>query len=394
MQCSSASQTFATIAGCRAILFDNSSGGALNDWAAKASSLPAGVSYDAVQAGQCLAAILAQTCADQHVEPSECARIFKGSLAIASTCIDSAQCACGYCAFTGTTCVGTCQPLVSHLAACPSNAACPPGDLCVTGKCLSAHAAVGEFCLDQIDCPANCRCVVGADNVGVCKIIKKYGESCATADDCAGACKDGKCATPPLPGAACPDGTCAAGEVCLGNVNGQGKCKLSVVGDPCTAKLGGESSGECGTALRCVGPSGGKATCALPAGLGEACLAQTQCKDTDLLCVGLAQGKGKCQLLPGKGAACEPVDLVAGTLLTCMPPYRCFAAVCGDPPALGQPCGGFGFVKGCASGLTCDDKTGKCITSPGLGEPCLTECANGLTCNGTPPPGICVQACQ
>lgn len=379
---------FATIAGCKSFTFletDRVSNGF-------SKPLPPGVVYNPTIAGQCIAAMSALSCADHNEQPTECHGMFTGTLAIGSACVDSGQCACGYCAFAGATCAGVCQTRVGKGDMCKNSSACPDNYSCNQGKCMSNAPGPGEACFPGSACPPNHHCALVDANAGICKKIQEPGQACTSNEDCSTGCNaDGKCANLPKPGQDCTSQNCVTGELCMGLVNGQGKCKVPALGDPCSG-----APDSCGLALRCLLGSSGPAICQPAAGLGEACIGQGQCKGIELTCILQDLGKGKCQLVPGKGAACSLKDPSSGLEFSCMPPYLCIAGVCADPPGLGESCNhmfSLGLVPSCAGDFICDSISSKCKVRPGKGEACVDKCKSGSKCVGAAGQGVCQEVC-
>lgn len=83
-------------------------------------------------------------------------------------------------------------------------------------------------------------------------------------------------------------------------------------------------------------------------------------------------GTLKCTALKGAGEMCDAFSDDCKEGLTC----SATDSTCGPPPKQGEPC-----VSTCAAGLSCEN--GSCAPLPGEGAPCtdFNECAEGLECD-------------
>jgi hypothetical protein len=104
--------------------------------------------------------------------------------------------------------VGSCQLSAGKLTcvadrklgeACTPDLPCASDLVCTGGKCVDPVVRVGERCTtdDNERCPDGARCAypTPAANTGTCVLIKKAGETCTTAEDCAmgTSCTGGVC---------------------------------------------------------------------------------------------------------------------------------------------------------------------------------------------------------
>lgn len=228
---------------------------------------------------------------------------------------------------------------------------CPAGATCQNCEC-AFPCGEGEF-----PCPAGRVC---KDNF--CVADKCYGVTCgpdATGD--ATVCVEGACVN------ACAQRSCGPGAVCLPRT---GQCAP----DNCTT-----FADRCAANERCVA-----GTCVIDKCAGVTCDSGAYCRDG--ACVGSCAGV-ECK----KGELCE-----AGACRA----TRCEAG-CPRGTYCNEIAGGCSPSKcvdgqQCATGQTCEPKTGECVTDPCLGVTCPSAtqvCQNG-SCydrNQLPPDGTAQQ---
>ena len=224
-------------------------------------------------------------------------------------------------------------------------------------QCTSSSPTVpiGGRCDTSLDCVVPARCVATATGY-VCAISVAEGGTCTNADQCATGldCIAGRCAVPT---------------------------------GPC-----GSTAESCGRNAACLVPQ----TCQRPFTLGETCRpGWFDCADT-LWC-----DAGVCATRPGVGAPCAGREYCArgarcvtpmGTTTTtyearvardgaclgfdCVEGLVCVHGVCGDLPALGEPCSAENL---CVADAACN---GRCVPRVPLGHSCFGyECAAGLECH-------------
>jgi hypothetical protein len=156
--------------------------------------------YDAVAAGNCLAALKAtlQSCKSlaSAFQGSACQGIFKGTLPNGAMCTSSADCVSGYCSISGVSSTGSdievcADPSLRSVNLPPHGKA---GDAC-GGDCLTLKSGSVSY--------MNCR---SGTSTAAAYCFDQDGLHCSSATQ--------TCVVLPAIGAACPDGTCATGAYC------------------------------------------------------------------------------------------------------------------------------------------------------------------------------------
>jgi hypothetical protein len=199
----------------------------------------------------------------------------------------------------------------------------------------------------------------------------------------------GTCVVPP-PDDDLPEGSACVTEICIPAQEHCSQCALGLecvsevcvktpaVGDPCAEILG------CGNALWCDMAAG---QCAPKAALGQACSDFRQVApncEGGLWCddpPAMPMQTGTCHEPAQEGQPCRD-DANCVEPLTCLPVPGSTAfdlGMCGAKLPNGALCNSF---DDCESDL-CD--TDVCAPQPGLGEACVSTCAEGLRCEA----GVC-----
>ncbi len=190
------------------------------------------VGYDPQAAGDCLAAVTAESFltiemavvsnqpgpGGSAASPAACREIFTGSLPVGSDCDDDAECGTGSCGG----CPGVCVWPAGEGAPCNDVHHCSGETICLGGVCVPNVArGIGDACmnltwLNDYQFGALCttgECIGGWDGVGVCTGPAKAGEKCGSQGCETGfGCRGGVCTTA-LPWGA----TCTAGSDDCGN---------------------------------------------------------------------------------------------------------------------------------------------------------------------------------
>ncbi|MGZ3456605.1 MAG: Kelch repeat-containing protein, partial [Polyangiales bacterium] len=199
--------------------------------------------------------------------------------------------------------------------AIPEGKACDGGGECTTGACVDG------ICCDKPACGADETCG-GVAALGTCK--KKNGVACTSADSCgSGLCVDGVCCD-----RACT-GLCEA-------------CDTKATPGRCTTLGPGEAPhgtarGACPGKGACAGLCGGvdPTTCTVFPSAATQCASAT-CVDGHESEPAFCDGAGSCA--PANQSACEP--------------FACGESACKR---------GCGVDADCASGYSCDARTGHCV---------------------------------
>jgi len=265
------------------------------------------------------------------------------------------------CAVGGAVCAGgagACLPVPGGVLLCRAlaleGAPCEPGTCarglaCASGRC-AAPAAEGASCVSISGCRDGLRCVAGA-----CRTSRvAEGGACTETAACAF-------------GLSCEGGRCAAPRSTMCTEAGSGCPSLSVcrttMESRCIPPL--DAGGRCDTGAFC-GPGlycdfdAAPAVCRVFPGVGEPCP------------IGLCRGDAWCT----PSGRCDPLGMRGELCVTdtggdgCAEGLSCASGLCGDPPALGQPCGAFAE---CAAGLACQpDGMGRlvCATPGPIGDGC------------------------
>jgi|GEM_PF-1728654 len=158
--------------------------------------------YDGATAKRCYDAIAGQTC-DQSAKdgrglPSDCGKIFTGTLSDGDTCQSDAECVSSRCEII--------------------NAQCVPGQCCIGNCGSSTLAEADEACQSTRDCADELFC--GMDQL--CHPIGAVGATCFLDNQCDFGLRCGgsgfpmTCAMAPDTGGSCPDLVCAnLGDACI-----------------------------------------------------------------------------------------------------------------------------------------------------------------------------------
>ena len=168
------------------------------------------------------------------------------------------------------------------------------------------------------------------------------GSACESSEECV----SGVCMTQSCDSACCP-GTCGAAST-------------GAAGQPC---LDGDT---CAAGNWCDVTQDDVQTCEPLFGSGSACEFSRQCP------YGQGCAGGICKALPQVGepcpdGACADVGVYCGSAGTCLKD--------------GLPGAACGSAQDCALSAMCDMTSGQCVAIPTAGQPCTTECANGISCN-------------
>jgi hypothetical protein len=287
-----------------------------------ADAVQAGIlTYDAVQAGQCLSFLRAPNCSVLHDESDlfrTTCRPFTGTVQSAGVCFTEMECAtpgsrCDQGPCDGAACcAGSCTPPAAINGDCTAEGLCPPDAHCVQGAtartCLTGEAGsvcnsdgdcdrdhhctgnqcrpdldTDELCVRDAQCQAPDRCVGNSLGIGQgsCRAVDTVNAACE--DECLGCLycdrpdpnQLGTCAArKPI------DASCGDNQECAGTVETQcdptsTTCRPRGVpdGQPCS------SSNICLFGSFCTneisgGPSG---TCATPQPNGSVCGGDDQC---------------------------------------------------------------------------------------------------------------------
>ncbi len=331
------------------------------------------VSFAAGAASACLGEIKALDCgslAASRGVPSDCARVFQGTVPVGGDCFPIAlpgaqECVAGSHCVADSHCPGVCQPDGTLGESCdPSIGHCAAGLTC-------NYTDIGQAI-----------CVAAPPEVSV-------GSPCAGSDDCesAGAllvCEgpagpiDGVSSAPPAGSGTCQKpaahGPCNTKDECSTNncvaaVPGTttGVCMPGkVVGDTCIPGAGQCGRGTyCGAAGKCVELPVVGQSCAGNAGEGTACI-NGYCSPLTNTCAAFLTTGTACHGQANLGQLCNPADTCSQSWGICLP-------AC----APGGKCGGPGQIccanEICASGFTCS--LGACAPA-----------AAGVDAGRTPPP--------
>jgi hypothetical protein len=275
-----------------------------------------------------------------------------------------------------TSCSGHCVDLKTDAAHCGTcGQHCPPGQVCVNGKC-QVHCATGQ---------ANCggACVsLGSDaaNCGACGNVCAPGDVCSNGQctttcepglvQCGAACvalasdpsNCGACGTTCAPGSRCVNGTCVADPTCSDGVQNGQETDVDCGGPNCPKCADGK---KCASGSDCVSGVCSAGVCAQPP---ATCSDGVQNEgETDIDC-----GGPHCPKCADGKKCASASDCVSGVCSGGV----CAAPTCSDTVQNGGEtdvdCGGPNCPK-CADGK-------KCSTG--------TDCASGV-CNG----GVCAQSC-
>jgi hypothetical protein len=233
------------------------------------------IRYDGAATRACLDA-LDRDCgsgSSSNSPPASCEQALQGQLAVGSTCVNSTECAAGYCdkqqCAGNTCCAGTCVPHVPAGGSCTGGARCSTGTFCQEGVCT-----------ENLPLGASCATSSGCASVGFCEIP-------------AGAAA-GKCARWNAAGSSCDPGRfypCGRiDERCDPTTN---RCvKVNGVGDPCSV------TSDCALYAPCV-----QGVCTAAPTAGGACTADSErpCQGT-LMCTA-----GTC-VAPAAQPACVPAN--------------------------------------------------------------------------------------
>lgn len=228
-----------------------------------------------------------------------------------------------------------------------AGASCNPGD--------QGNRTTPQACLDAIKGTI-------ADGGACANDNECISQSCNN-PTCSMACCPGTCdatQTKAAIGAACNPGACVDGAFCKAAATGTGSTCTALVAAGAACNV----DDECAFGTVCLGATGAT-TCVKPAAKGAACIADGDgfsCGTQGLDC---NQVTMKCEGRLFTGATCDPQNDRCATYLSCdSTSMKCVGA-----PAIGQPC-----VSGCASGAYCKpDASGTTST-------CTAKQANGATC--------------
>ncbi len=346
---------------------------------------------------------------------------------IGAACTDARQCE------EGLACSSVCY------APCGEDGSCPDGQYCdFSGYplgCIAMQSAGGA-------CERDEQCTTGfCSDAGVCGERPGIGDACLAASDCypRGYCDGGVCAARKEPGESCDAlDSCLEPYLCLNSVCTRISlaCEPAPAGQPCTflrfcdassycdvtsfTCVARKSEGdacigypdeECGVGFYC-GARSGTPTCLARAADGAACDESTPCVE-GTFCVGgscrAGAGGNPCEgdddsaegtFCNSRSDVCEPLRALGDECDEYDAPcehglYCDFGSqTCVASPGAGEPCDS---DSGCAGGAVCGSD-GTCVAQVGLGEECMevsygvTTCAEGLYCNTSTTPAVCVTA--
>jgi hypothetical protein len=298
---------------------------------------------------------LAASSASPTGYPSDCGRVFQGTVPIGAACYPltappAQECVSGSHCVADTQCPGVCQPDGTSGQACDLTiGGCAAGLTCTYGyaatptcTALPPDVQVGAPCAGPADC--------GSANVGlICE--GKDGPIDGFVSTSAGV--SGTCQKPPVSGPCNTASECSS-ESCSSTAPGttSGVClPPKVVGDPCVK--GARQCGVgayCGSASRCVELPVVGQSCAGTSGEGTDCI-DGFCNPLTKTCMPFLGAGAGCQsqatLVPQQPQQCDPINT------TCSPTW----GVCLPACAPGSSCGGSGQIccanEICAAGLAC-----------------------------------------
>jgi hypothetical protein len=321
-------------AGCR-ILYRTLWDGAIDPIVAE--GIKAGrVEFNQTNFDACMKSVGELSCADFDNSSANCENIFTPKVAPGQTCQADLECVDGTCEFAKDAPSGSCVAKPAPVAlggACMTNGECAEGLYCNAAKC-DTRKADGQDCNDDDECQAGA-CVGDAQGPGKC------------------------------------------GKVCEGGGPGPGAI------DKTLESIGGEFVvAECGKFFDCcVGAE-------LDTVLFPGIRAESQC----LGLFGAFLGVGLVDL--HNSSVQGKVEIDAAALETCLNQFS--AQSCQDfAKSASFEC--LDGIKGLlADGTSCTDDNqctskwcnesmpnqGKCATLPGVGAPCVSDCAQGLYCDG------------
>lgn len=254
---------------------------------------------------------------------------------------------------------GICQPIPTLEESCTGVCEVPfvcRGGTCVSLGALESPCAKDEQCLAPLKCRSQ-----------KCQALSPEDGACTKEEHCqAGLTCDGiKCVSTADPCTG-PEDDCGHMGACLGST---AKVCLpqSALGEPC------DSHTACGEAAWCDRDGSGK--CEILPSVGEDCADGVYCGEG----LGCRFPDGPCEALPGKGAPCALG--VLGPFL-CADGLGCVGMICADLPGKGEECA---IDNRCAGDLGCDFTTKGSICTPRspTNGPCTndTMCGQGDYCS-------------
>lgn len=224
--------------------------------------------------------------------------------------------------------------------------ACPQGQTCLDGACVSLGLVCSPAQPDGL-CTHGGRCVNGG-----CWGADQYCSSQTPVGVCPEGqfCNQGVCTTRNGCGSEDPHGACGPGETCF-----EAACR------PVTDFCGADNpSGACDQGLICL---------------------EASCVPEDFLC-GAEQRAGRCPRGETcSGGECLAIDeacSLANPGGACGGGFDCLEGACRDPAELCSPTNPFGF---CAEGLSCVD--GQCVEQNQTCSPQVPDglCPDGMVCS-------------
>lgn len=327
--------------------------------ARSASAVSAGrMSYSQQQADACATEVNSQTCAQfdygtwSGSGTSACATVLAGAVANGSSCLESQECANGYCRYAAS-CPGTCTTYKGLGESCGWSAGtCGPGLVCPPGSGTTCVAATAPGSAGQPCSNTSPPCTIG-----------NY-------------CSNGTCAARVAVGGACAGDSyaynqCVMGALCVG-----GFCRAAAIaGESCVVS---SSSTNCLSGTYCSSTS---QTCAPDPVLGQDCTQPGHCAD-DSVCSGTSSRT--CVARPTVGQDCTAIGVCEWGIACVGDTTRTCVAV----PSAGQDCTAVGY---CSDASFCTGGTSKTCVYLAVGQDCSAlgsgtgngYCSDGSYCIGT-----------
>lgn len=357
-----------------------------------------GVTFDPAAAAACVAAVGALRCIQGPLAlPDACAfpRVFDPAGPPGTACVDSADCAQGFCFGTASECrscrafAGLSQPCSTPDRRCdPALQFCPPASI---PRTCAALLADGQPCGSSSECATgwcNWQSQVpdaGVDRCGRLSLGAGCGDpgDCAPGAYCAGYAWDGVTVTP---GACAP--RLALGAPCTNHPDDDGCVEpATCLGGACTLAppFSLDAGAECESLFHCQEPffcrdfeapqpDGGRSlragTCTQRLAPSAPCRFTTYV-DTDCAPLATCGASSTCVLRGSADAGCQ-ADYECRDFLAC----PASSARCSPLRALGQPCDPAGAP--CAGGFCAE-------AAPDAGATCLAPLSAGAACDPTAP---------